>query len=944
MTELILTEKYSVASDFAKALGITRKGDGCFRNAHTVITWAVGHLVELYEPEDYDQNLKKWRIESLPVIPEKFKYKPIKQTHRQFKVIKSLLKDKSIGRIIIATDAGREGEVIARTILLESGFTDKDKERIFRFWTSQALVPDVVRSTMNRLKPITHYDRLWRAGYYRQTADWLVGMNCTRMLTLRLHGDLFSVGRVQTAVLALIVDRKYEREKFVPETYWIIKILFSNEKGKWTGQWFKDSITRNKTTQDRITQDRIAQNRTTQDNTTQYKTIQDNITQYKTIQDNITQYKAAQDNTTQYKTTQLKKKEEVDTLCRNLRNHSEPGVVTFMKKEKKTEPPPFLFSLTDLQQEANRRFGFPAKKTLNIAQTLYQDKKCLSYPRTDARVLGSQSLEMVNTIVNKLRAACPELFQGIEPGKISLANKRVFNDAKLTDHHALIPFKPLPAGASSDEYKIFDLVSRRFAAAFHPDCRFENTIVITQLAGETFQTRGRVILRPGWRAVYQEISAHKENAEPIPPLVQGDPANPEKITPEEKKTTPPPDYTDSLILKDMTNPGKYVEEEEIKKLYRGDTGIGTQATRAQIIETLISRQYIQRSAKKLIATEKGTFLVDMLRKCPISSVLTSPEETARWEMHLNSIALGESRELSFLTNIKKFVTDAVNELKLARFEMKNFHLNAPASTVIGACPACREPVRETRKTFSCSSTGCSFVIWKKIAGKIISPNMASNLLKFRKSGPFKGFISRKKKKFSASLILHNEEGEWKVSFDFDRDKKVSFDFGKDKKASFDFEKNNKLSKKVPEKIPDFHSRSKVQAQAQPQFQSQSQAQPQQSHVSHKTGNNSQPICPMCGGEIIEGKKGYGCSNWRPEQGDCHFVIWKEIMGKKLTSANIHTLIAGKTTRSYVLKDSHGGKFKGKLKMVLLTDRRYGVEIIPDKGSSASASSEKVNNP
>jgi len=227
MTDLILTEKFSVASDFAKALGVKKKANGCFEGDNHVITWAVGHLVELYEPDDYDKNLKKWRMDSLPLIPDKFKYKPIKRTWSQFKIIKDLLKTRHFSNIILATDAGREGEVIARTILLQAGFSDK--QRILRFWTSQALVPHVVRQTMEQLRPMSDYDRLWRAGYYRQVSDWLIGMNCTRILTIRLK-DLFTVGRVQTAVLALLTDRKKEIENFTPRPYRVAKISFTNDK------------------------------------------------------------------------------------------------------------------------------------------------------------------------------------------------------------------------------------------------------------------------------------------------------------------------------------------------------------------------------------------------------------------------------------------------------------------------------------------------------------------------------------------------------------------------------------------------------------------------------------------------------------------------------------------------------------------------------------------
>lgn len=840
-----MTEKFSVASDFAKALGVKKKSDGYFDGDVYVITWAVGHLVELFEPDDYDPGLKRWRIETLPLIPDQFRYKPIKKSYSQFRTIKTLLSKRRFDRIIIATDAGREGEVIARTILLEAGVTDKD--RIVRFWTSQALVPRVVRNTMKQLRPMVDYDRLWQAGYYRQVADWLVGMNLTRVLTVRLR-DLFSVGRVQTAVLALLVDRKNEREHFVPEDYWTFRVLFSNGKGCWTGRWFKGEETR------------------------------------------------------------LREKKAAVDLLKRLENEPSPGIVLSMKTEKKNEPPPLLFSLTDLQQEANTRFGFPAKKTLAVAQALYQDKKCLSYPRTDSRVLGTTSLDLVNTILGKLGTACPDIFSTVDPKRVTLSNRRVFNDAKLTDHHALIPFKPLPDGASPDEKRLFDLVMRRFAAAFHPDCLLENTRVITRFAGETFQTPGKVILEPGWRQVYRTGTREKSEAEIIPPLVQGDTGAADRIDSEKKQTTPPPDYSDSLLLKDMTNPGRYVAEEEIKRFYRGDIGIGTQSTRAQIIETLIQRKYAQRNGRRLVATDKGTYLVTQLRQCPVSAVLTSPEETARWEMNLNTIALGEASDLRFLDDIKRFVADAVSELKSAALDVKQFRTERSEAEVIGVCPACGKAVRENRKAFSCEDRTCEFVIFKRIAGKTISAKMAANLLQYRKSGPFKGFVSKKKKRFSASLVIDNADGKWKVAFDFDKPAAGSAG-------------NRSTGSKPLSSIglngrpPVAHSPAHETAAA---LESETKTAPLSGEMR----------CPMCGGAVIEGKRGYGCANWRPEHGGCRFVIWKEIAGKRLTLKNIETLVSGRKTRPYVFKDAAGIKFRATLRMIRVDNHGFAVEVAP----------------
>jgi DNA topoisomerase-3 len=773
-----LTEKPSVAKDFAKALGIGGRGDGFLEGSGFIITWAVGHLMELAEPEDYDAKWKRWSLDSLPILPDRLKYNPIQNVRKQLEVVRRQVSREDVEKIVIATDAGREGEVIARTILAE---TKAPEERMYRFWTSQALTPQVVLGALDAVKPASEYDRLWRAGHARQVADWLVGMNLSRAATLRMGRarGVFSVGRVQTAVLALLVDRRREREDFKPEPYWMLRARFSNDKGTWWGIWFKKAINR------------------------------------------------------------FTVKEEADRVAALVEGAE--GKVASVKRSKQKQPPPPLYSLTDLQREANVKYSLSATETLDTAQRLYEALKCLSYPRTDSKVLGSENVDLAKRLVAKLSGVYAETFAGVLPARISASNKRVFNDAKLTDHHALIPLAPLPQSAGEREKKIYDLVLKRFAAVFHPDYEYEATEIVTDAEKETFRTRGSRPLAPGWKAVYgmKEASASGSPNEDEPeeenlPLVEkGDPAKVEETKTVEKMTEPPPQYTEALLLKDMTNPSQRVSEEELQKIFKGNVGLGTQATRAQIIETILKRGYVLREKKHLIASDKGCFLIDSLRRFDKTRVVAAPDETARWEMELEKVAMGEGNPEAFMANIRKFVQDSVEEFKMGE-------LDGPETQpkTLGKCPACGGEIIEGKRGFGCSNWreelgGCKFVIWKEIAGRKLTQKMLRTLLAGEATDPT-AFKSKEGREFSASLKLEEdkEEGKWVTKFVF----------GEPGAAN--------------------------------------------SGTAGKEGGGDAPDalgpCPLCDGNVVEGPKGYGCDKWRDKDGGCKFVIWKTIAGKEIT--------------------------------------------------------------
>lgn len=710
MKTLILTEKPSVARDFALALGGGGGQDGFIENENYVITWAIGHLLAPYDPEDYDSMYKKWSLATLPIIPAEFKFKAQPKTKKQLDVIKKILKRSDLDRLIVATDAGREGELIARLILKEG----KSKLKSFRFWTSAALTKDVIHQEMKNLKPLKDYDRLYIAGSARQKADWLVGMNLSRLATLKLN-DLFSVGRVQTAVLSLLVERRKAIDAFVPTDYFEFKGKFKFKNGELSAYWFDPKKKEDDKRQD--------------------------------------------------------KREFFDDLLKKL--HSKEATVKVLNETEKTTYPQGLYSLTELQRQANIQYGFSATKTLELAQALYEKYKCLSYPRTDSKVMAASSFDLVKGLVYKFKDIYPEHFEKFAAFKVSVKNKTVFDDSRLTDHHGLIPLKDFSGDEHSPEGKIFHLVLRRFISNFLENHKYLETDVEIECEKNLFKARGKKILEIGFKML-----EGKENEEILPDIKLGEAGILKSGEVEAKKTRPPAEYTEASLLYDMTNPARLVSEADLKKIFRTEIGLGTQATRAQIIETLLKRNYLERLGKNLKATDKGMLLVDRLNGMPKTRELTSVSQTAKLELSLQSMAEGETDDTGFLDNITEFINTATNEWKASEGVERTSSTTpksyggkiygprdaSPPST-LGPCPICGSEIKDFPKSYSCSrwKEGCGFTIWKEVAQKKLSDTQVKKLMKDKKTDLIKGFKSKAGKPFEAYLTM-NKEG--KVEFEF----------------------------------------------------------------------------------------------------------------------------------------------------------------------------------
>jgi DNA topoisomerase III len=699
---LIVTEKPSVGRDVAGALGGRhRREGGSLVGEGWTVTWALGHLAELAPPEAYGEQYKKWRLETLPILPERFKVRVNHNTREQFAVVKGLLRDPRFSEVVNACDAGREGELIFAYLYGLS----QCKKPVLRLWIS-SLTPEAIRAGFDSLRDGGSMRPLEDAARSRSEADWIVGMNATRAYSVRFGavGNVLSVGRVQTPTLRLLVDREREIEVFTPEKFWTVHARFAREGVTYDGVWFRNK-----------------QNR-------------------------------------------LKERDAAEEVAAKVRGGA--GVVKKAEKKIATEKPPLLYDLTELQRNANAKFGFTAERTLRAAQSLYEERKLITYPRTSSRYL---SKSLVGSLKKRVEAAgvLPELASFAER-LLALAklptSKRIVDDAKVTDHHAIVPTgKKLPGELPPDEARVYDLVARRFLAIFFPAARFENTTVVTEVKRETFLSRGRVVLEAGWRALYPDGVGGKKEKEPpvLPPVEVGQEWSVAKVGIKEGETKPPPRYTEAALLGAMETAGKFVEDDELRQAMK-DAGLGTPATRAAIIERLIKVGYVEREKKILVPTPKGRALVSLLQK----SQLSSPELTARWEERLAKMEQGAERRRDFMTDIKSFTTSLVEEVRTMSGEKLASPTHPRNGEPLGDCPKCGSPVVETKKAYSCSAwrtSGCDFAIWKQISGKRLSASQARQLLTRGRTNQLEGFRSKAGKPYSAALKL---DGDHKVRPDF----------------------------------------------------------------------------------------------------------------------------------------------------------------------------------
>ncbi|MCT4622474.1 MAG: DNA topoisomerase 3 [Schleiferiaceae bacterium] len=670
--KVCVAEKPSVAREIAQVIGADQKKDGYYEGNGYQVSWTFGHFCTLYTPDDYKPYWKRWDLNTLPMLPDRFETKLIDNdgVKKQFGVLKNLFA--SASEVINCGDAGQEGELIQRWVLKQAKFQGP----VQRLWIS-SLTSEAIKAGFEDLKDAKQYDALYYAGSSRAIGDWLLGMNATRLYTLKYggKGQVLSIGRVQTPTLAMLVERHLEIENFKPQPYWELQTLyrdtlFNNEEGKFF------------------------------------------------------------------------KKEDGEKLLNQVKD--QPLTITEVQKKKGKETPPRLFDLTSLQVYSNNKFGFTAEQTLKIAQSLYE-QKLITYPRVDTTFLPNDQYPKIEGILKNLT----NYSQLISPllGKKIRKSTKVFNDKKVTDHHAIIPTGQ-QSGLSDANQKVYDAITRHFIAAFYPDCQVANTSVKAEVNEVLFKATGKEILEEGWRAVFANPDKVKSNEEGVmPTFVKGE-TGPHEPSFTEKQTKAPRAYTEATLLRAMETAGKHVEDEELRDLMKAN-GIGRPSTRANIIETLFKRKYIERNKKQIVPTPTGVQLIGLID----NELLKSAELTGRWEKQLKDIETGEYSAARFINAMKLMVDNLVAEVRLSKAKVvlsaqteKTTKTQAKPKTnksIIGqTCPKCQKGKLLKGKTgFGCSrwNENCKFLLPNSFEGKKISDNQLKRIIDKGSTTLLKGF-------------------------------------------------------------------------------------------------------------------------------------------------------------------------------------------------------------
>lgn len=636
---LVLTEKPSVGREVAKILNCSQKGNGCLIGAKFIVAWALGHLVTLADPEVYDPGYKTWRAEDLPMLPSKMELVVIKETAKQFGAVKSLMRSPEVDELIIATDAGREGELVARWIIKKVGW----RKPIKRLWIS-SLTEKAIRDGFKQLRPGKDFNALYSAAECRAEADWLVGLNVTRALTCKFNAQL-SAGRVQTPTLSMVVEREREIKEFVPQEYWSVVASTGTFDLRWQGQNGQ---------------------------------------------------------------TRIFDSQKADKILTKVKGHV--GEIVDVKKEAKKELPPLAYDLTELQRDANRKYGFSAKTTSNIMQLLYENHKLVTYPRTDSRYISE---DIVPTLSERLKSVAQgsyvNLARGILRNKLNIT-KRFVDNSKVSDHHAIIPTEQ-PAmlnRLSSEELKIYDLIVRRFLAVLSPAFEYQQTTVKVRVNGEIFTTKGRIVLKKGWKDVYStypgvedEDEGEDQRLQTLPQISLGDTLKNLSIHLEAKKTKPPSRHTEASLLFAMEHPGKMIEDRQLREVMDQSHGLGTPATRAEIIEKLFNSFYMSRQGQEIMPTSKGIQLINL-----VPPELKSPELTAQWEQQLNEISKGRANAQTFIKEMRGYATQLVATVNGSTQSFKHDNLTRTK------CPDCGKFLLQVKgkkgEMYVCQDRECGY--------------------------------------------------------------------------------------------------------------------------------------------------------------------------------------------------------------------------------------------